>query len=221
MSDYHDNEWGRPTIDRDALFESMTLQLFQCGLTWKCIFNKRDGFRRAFANFDARSVAEFDETRIEKLLTDTRIVRNRAKIMAVVNNARRIVEMESEKRDSFVDFVWSFSPSHPDERLRVDRTPSGTHMRTDMKDRNYAKRVRSDGAHPTRTCVEMSKALKARGFKFMGPTVVLSFMQAVGLMNHHDKSCHVFERNEKLHAKVTRKRPIRKARGLDEPKITK
>lgn len=198
MKRYHDEEWANTEYHFDKnhferLFESMTLQIFQCGLTWKCVFNKRDGFREAFQHFHIERVAKFDEKTIECLTSDTSIIRNRAKIKATIENAKLILTMGKQ---AFSRLLWTHAPDNLNERHRVDISPSGNHMRTDFKDKNYANRTRSDGAHPTKSCVELSKALKRKGFKFMGPTVTLSFMQAIGLMNHHTKDCFVFERNE-------------------------
>lgn len=199
MRRYHDEEWGRPTCCRRDIFESMTLQIFQCGLTWKCVFQKRRAFRRAFRDYDLRRIAGFDEKDVEALCADSSIIRNRSKIRAIVNNARVVLSMDEDGgRGAFVRFLWDFLPADRLERLRVDPSPSGTHMRSDFKDSGYASRTRSDGVHPTKTCVALSKALKKKGFKFMGNTVTLSFMQAIGLMNHHERDCFVFQRNEAL-----------------------
>ena len=196
MRRYHDEEWGRPLNDPDRVFESMTLQIFQCGLTWKCVFRKRSGFQQAFAKFDIEKVARLDDHAFERLTQNEQIIRNKSKIKATISNAKCILAMGKHE---FIKFLWQFSPLNINERLRVDSAPSGNHMRSDFKDKNYATRTRSDGVHPTETCVKLSKAMKKRGFKFMGPTVALSFMQAIGLMNHHSTDCHVFKRNEALH----------------------
>jgi DNA-3-methyladenine glycosylase I len=197
MRHYHDCEWGSAKYHflggAKCIFESMVLQIFQCGLTWKCVFNKRDGFRKAFGNFSIDRVAKFDEKKVEQLAKNSKIIRNRAKIKAAIENAKLILKMGKKK---FLHFLWDFVPSEENERYLVDASPSGNHMRTDFKDKNYAKRTRSDGCHPTKTCVLLSKALKREGFKFMGPTVTLSFMQAVGMMNHHTRDCFVFKRLE-------------------------
>ena len=177
------------------------LQIFQCGLTWKCVFNKRDGFRKAFNDFDIERVAKFNSKTLERLASDPAIIRNRAKIKATIENAKLILKIG---KTEFLKFLWQFVPTDLNERHRVDMSPSGNHMRTDFKDKNYANRTRSDGAHPTKTCVELSKALKKKGFKFMGPTVTLSFMQAIGLMNHHAKDCCVFQRNERAFDNITK-----------------
>eukprot|EP00938_MAST-03A_sp_MAST-3A-sp1_P002675 g2675.t1 len=204
MRRYHDEEWANTKYhfeSPDRLFESMTLQIFQCGLTWECVFKKRDGFRKAFNNFDIECVAKFNSKTIERLASDPAIIRNRAKIKATIENAKLILKMG---KNEFLKFLWQYVPIDLNERHRVDMSPSGNHMRTDFKDKNYANRTRSDGAHPTKTCVELSKALKKQGFKFMGPTVTLSFMQAIGLMNHHARDCFVFERNERAFDNITK-----------------
>ncbi len=203
MAAYHDNVWGSPETSLEAIFESQTLQLMQCGLTWKCVFNKRAAFRHAFAGFDPFKVARFDAKQVEGLRENKGIIRNKTKINAVIENARRIIAMEEETGSgSFVRFLWQYSPESDDERLRVRSSPSGTHMRSTFDNKQYEKRTQSDAVHPTKTVCELSKALKAKGFKFMGPTVVLSFMQAIGLMNHHDHDCCVFEIDEEKYRQV-------------------
>ena len=206
MLGYHDNVWGRPETDTARLFESMVLQLMQCGINWRTVYNKREHFRTAFANYDLSSVAAFDAKKIQQLMdmpTGT-IIRNRSKIDAVVNNARLIVAMDAaaaaadggDGSPTFAEFLWQHCPANDRERLKVKKSESGNHMRSNFKDADYASLVDADGVHPTKTVVALSKALKARGFKYMGPTTTLSLMQAVGLVNHHGNTCFVFKRNE-------------------------
>ena len=135
---YHDEEWGRPNNDPDNVFEKMTIEMFQCGLTWKYVFSKRSALRKAFSGFDIEKVARFSDRAIERLAQNEQIIRNRAKIKATINNAKRILDMG--KRE-FVKFLWQHSPSDPNERLLVDSAVS--HMRTDFNDKNYAARTRS------------------------------------------------------------------------------
>ena len=186
------------------LFESQTLQLMQCGVTWSVVWSKRDHFRRAFKNYDIAQVAAFTTKDIEDLLEwpEKTIIRNRSKIKAVVTNAKIIAKMEDSSAKgtgpSFADLLWSFCPATDDERLKPPASVSGNHMRSEGVDaKSYAARDLSDGVHPTKTVCALSDELKKRGFGFMGPTTVLSFMQAIGVVNHHDRDCCVFERNER------------------------
>ena len=168
---YHDLEWGRPVADDNRLFEKLCLEGFQSGLSWLTILRKRENFRRAFRGFDIDAVARFTDRSVDRLLHDAGIVRNRAKIEATVNNARRCREMRKEF-GSLAAYVWAFEPK--------DASPS-----------DQAK--------------AMSKDLKRRGWAFVGPTTVLSFMQAMGLVNDHVDGC--FCRAESEVARAELKRP--------------
>ena len=160
---YHDDEWGVPSRDERHLFEMLTLEGAQAGLSWSTILRKRDGYRKAFADFDAAKVARFSDTKVERLLADPGIVRNRLKVESTVNNARRVLEL-----DSLSDYLWSF----------VDGEPK-------------VNRLRKLGELPAETAESkaMSKDLKKRGFRFVGPTVCYAFMQACGLVNDHTVDC--------------------------------
>jgi DNA-3-methyladenine glycosylase I len=164
---YHDDEWGVPVRDDRLLFEFLILEGAQAGLSWTTILKKRDGYRRAFANFDPRRVAAFGAADKRRLLADAGIVRNRAKIDAAVDNARAFLVVQAE-HGSFADYVWGFVDGRP---LQVRR--------------------RSFRAVPAET--EISRALSAdlrrRGFRFVGPTICYAFMQAVGLVNDHTVDC--------------------------------
>ena len=196
MRQYHDAVWGRAETDTARLFESMVLQLMQCGVAWRVVFTKREHFRRAFENYDVAKVAAFDAEKVEALMDMPAgtIIRNRKKLNAVVNNAKLIVAMNEAAAPTFADFLWGYCPTNKRERLKAKNL--GTHMRTNFNARDYKGLVESDGVHPTKTVMALSGALKARGFQFMGPTTTLSFMQAVGLVNHHGKTCFAFARNE-------------------------
>jgi len=161
---YHDDEWGVPSRDERHLFEMLTLEGAQAGLSWSTILRKRDGYRKAFANFDAAKVARFTTKDVERLLADPGIVRNRLKVESAVNNAQRIAEL-----DSLSEYLWSF----------VDGEPK-------------LNRFRKLGEIPAETAESraMSKDLKKRGFKFVGPTVCYAFMQACGLVNDHTVDCY-------------------------------
>ena len=165
--DYHDNEWGRPERDGRALFEKLTLDGFQAGLSWITILRKREAFRAAFDGFDPAKIARFDQKRVAALMRNDAIVRNRAKIEGAVLSAQAWLEIEATT--GFSDYLWGF----------VDGRPIVNHW-TRMSD------------VPTQTPLSerLSKDLKARGFKFCGPTIVYAFMQAVGMVDDHLTGCH-------------------------------
>ena len=160
---YHDEEWGLPSHDERHLFELLVLEGAQAGLSWSTILRKREGYRKAFADFDAAKVARFSDTKVERLLADPGIVRNRLKVESTVNNARRVLELES-----LSDYLWSFVDGEP----KVNRF-----------------RKLSELPAETAESKAMSKDLKKRGFRFVGPTVCYAFMQACGLVNDHTVDC--------------------------------
>lgn len=164
---YHDHEWGRPVHNDQVLFEFLVLESFQAGLNWLTILKKRENFRKAFANFDARKVAAFDEAKVAELMQDTGIVRNKLKITAAINNAARFLEVQ-QQFGSFDKYIWSFTNGQPvvNHRQSVKELPSKTAL--------------SDA---------MSKDMGKRGFKFRGSTICYAFMQAVGMVNDHVESC--------------------------------
>jgi DNA-3-methyladenine glycosylase I len=164
---YHDVEWGTPSHDDAHLFEMLVLEGAQAGLSWSTILNKRDGYRRAFAGFDAAKVARFSPSKVERLLLDPGIVRNRLKVESSVANARAILEVRREL-GSLDAFLWSFVGGDP-----------------------IVGRWRSVSDIPVETAESraMSKELKRRGFRFVGPTVCYAFMQACGLAQDHVRSC--------------------------------
>jgi DNA-3-methyladenine glycosylase I len=163
---YHDEEWGVPVHDEARLFEMLSLEGAQAGLSWSTILHKREGYRRAFASFDPAKVARFTPARVERLMKDPSIVRNRLKVESVVRNAAAIRGLGAEA--PLDTFLWSF----------VDGTPTV----------NRAKRM-GDIPAETPASRAMSKELKRRGFAFVGPTVCYAFMQACGLVNDHVASC--------------------------------
>ena len=167
---YHDEEWGVPERDDSALYELLTLEGAQAGLSWSTILRKREGYRRAFEGFDPAVVAGFDEVRVEALLQDPGIVRNRLKVSSTVENARRVLEVQAEL-GSFADLLWGFVEGEP-----------------------LVGRWKTVGEVPAETPVSkaMSKELKRRGFRFVGPTVCYAFMQGAGLVNDHTVSCFRF-----------------------------
>ncbi|MYZ46507.1 DNA-3-methyladenine glycosylase I [Propylenella binzhouense] len=164
---YHDAEWGRPTADDRRLFEKICLEGFQSGLSWLTILRKRENFRAAFAGFEPAAVAGFTEADVERCVADAGIVRHRGKILSVVNNARRARELVDEA-GSVAAFVWRFEPKPEDRPARVER-----------------------GAIVPQTpqSLALSKALRKRGWSFVGPTTMHAFMQAVGIVNDHLEGC--------------------------------
>lgn len=166
---YHDHEWGRPLRDERALFELMCLEAFQSGLSWLLILRKRPGFRTAFAGFDPAVVAGFGEHDVERLLADDRIVRNRAKVEATIANARAVVALHDEG-GSLVDLVFSHAP---DERPVARAVTLG------------------DLPSVTPSSKRLARALRSRGFRFVGPVVAYSLMQAAGVVDDHLSGCWV------------------------------
>ena len=164
---YHDEEWGVPVYDDHTLFEFLVLDAFQAGLSWSTILKKRSNFKRAFSNFDATKIARYTNRKIERLLADPGIVRNRLKVESAVRNARCYLEVR-EQEGSFSDFLWQFVGGEP--RLNHWKTLQQVPASTPQSD-------------------AMSKALKARGFSFVGSTICYAFMQAVGMVNDHTLDC--------------------------------
>ena len=161
--EYHDREWGFPVADDVRLFEKLCLEGFQAGLSWLTILRKREAFRRAFAGFDFTQVARFSSEDVERLMADTAIVRNRAKIVATVANARATVELVN-REGSLASFIWRFEEGDPRA---------------------------------------LARELKSRGFRFLGPTTVYAFMQAMGLVNDHLAGCEARAAVERVRATFT------------------
>ena len=164
--DYHDQEWGRPLHDGVALFERMSLEAFQSGLSWLIILRKRENFRRAFAGFDIETVAGYADADVQRLMADQGIVRNRAKIEATIANARAAADMGTSADLS--DLLWSFAPSPRPRPADLSEIPSAT-------DESKA----------------MARELKRRGFRFVGPTTAYALMQATGMVDDHIRDCWV------------------------------
>ena len=159
---YHDNEWGFPVVDDHRLFEKICLEGFQSGLSWRTILTKRENFRKAFKQFDFTKVARFADKDIQRLLQDEGIVRHRGKIEATINNAKRAKEMVKEE-GSLAAFFWRYEPAQAPTTLQEVST--------------------------TEESKALSKELKKRGWKFVGPTTAYAFMQAMGLVNDHSEGC--------------------------------
>ncbi|MCP3867069.1 MAG: DNA-3-methyladenine glycosylase I [Gammaproteobacteria bacterium] len=166
-SRYHDEEWGVPIRDDQRLFEMLILEGAQAGLSWVTILRKRENYRKAFDGFDAGKIIHYDQTRIELLMADSGIVRNRLKIGAAVTNARAYLDVK-DHHTSFSDFLWAFVGGHTitNSRKRLSDIPASTKEST-----------------------AMSKSLQKKGFKFVGPTICYAFMQAAGMVNDHTVDC--------------------------------
>jgi DNA-3-methyladenine glycosylase I len=163
MQKYHDTEWGVPEYNSRALWEKLMLDGFQAGLSWSTILKKREAFRKAFKNFDPEIVAKFSDADVTRLLEDVGIVRSRAKIEATIGGARAYLAMQKAGED-FSKFIWDMAGGSP---------------------------IKNSGPMPTKSALseEISKALKQRGFKFVGPVIVYAWMQAVGIVNDHSPDC--------------------------------
>jgi DNA-3-methyladenine glycosylase I len=175
--EYHDKEWGYPVADDIRLFEKLCLESFQSGLSWRTILNKRENFRAAFAGFDYTKIAEFDDGDRARLLADTGIVRNKSKIDATINNAQRMVELV-EVEGSLAAFVWRFEPA-PEDLAEPQSVSTSA------------------------ASIALAKAFKKRGWKFLGPTTVYAFMQAMGLINDHAEGCITREKVQKARQAFT------------------
>ena len=165
---YHDNEWGVPVHDDGKLFEMLLLESFQAGLSWECILNKREAFRKAFDGFDCRKIELYDENKLQSLMQDKGIVRNRLKIKAAVTNARIFREIQTEY-GSFDRYIWGFTNGNI-----VYETGLATSPLSDA----------------------ISKDLRKRGMKFVGSTVVYAYLQAVGIINSHEEGCWLAKRKQ-------------------------
>jgi DNA-3-methyladenine glycosylase I len=176
---YHDTDWGVPEFDSRALFEKLILDGFQAGLSWITILRKRDAFRKAFDGFEPAKIARYSDKKVERLMNDTGIVRNRAKILGTIKGAQLYLDIESKQ--GFSDFLWSFSDGRP-------------------RQNNF----KTSGLIPTQDAISeaLSKELKRRGFNFVGPTIIYAFMQAVGMVNDHLTDCFRHEEVRALGEKL-------------------
>jgi DNA-3-methyladenine glycosylase I len=174
--DYHDNEWGRPVHDDRKLFEMLVLEGMQAGLAWITVLNKREAFREAFDGFDPNKIALYGDAKIRELMANEKIIRNRLKINATVNNAKIFLEL-TKKHGSFNKIIWEY----------VDHTPIVGHW----------KKIENIPA-TTPLSDKISKDLKKMGLKFVGSTIIYAFMQAIGMVNDHITGCFVYEEILKL-----------------------
>jgi DNA-3-methyladenine glycosylase I len=177
---YHDDEWGRPVADDRRLFEKLCLEGFQSGLSWLTILRKREAFRHAFAGFDFEEVAGYGDREVERLLGDASIVRHRGKIEATINNAGRAVELVRSE-GSLAAYLWGFEPDPATRPKRITRDA--------LSKLTEAPESRA-----------LAKDLKGRGWRFVGPTTVYAFMEAMGLVNDHLYGCHAREAAEQARA---------------------
>jgi DNA-3-methyladenine glycosylase I len=166
---YHDEEWGKPVYDDETIFEFLILESFQAGLSWYTILSKRENFRKAFDNFNYKKIASYSDGKIEELMLDSGIIRNRLKILATITNAQKFQEIQKEF-GSFSKYIWGFVDGKP-----IDNQP----------------KTLKDVPATTEISDALSKDLKKRGFKFMGSTVVYAHMQATGMVNDHVEDCHL------------------------------
>ncbi|MDF1759498.1 MAG: DNA-3-methyladenine glycosylase I [Coxiellaceae bacterium] len=171
--DYHDNEWGRPIHDDKTLFEFLTLEGAQAGLSWITILKRREGYRQCFADFDAHKIARFTPKKIEKLLQDTSIIRNRLKVESTVSNAKAYLKMLDEDL-TLDEYLWSYVDGKPiiNKWKTMKQVPANTPL--------------SD---------QLSKDLKKRGFRFVGSTIMYAFMQATGMVNDHTTNCFLYKQH--------------------------
>ena len=180
---YHDTEWGFPVDDDRRLFEKLSLEGFQSGLSWLTILRKREAFRRAFANFEIEQLARFGDRDVKRLLADASIVRHRGKIEATLNNAKRAVDLVDEE-GSLAAYVWRFEPDPSTRPRRLTWSAL----------RELARTPESQA---------MAKDLKRRGWRFVGPTTVYAFMQAMGLVNDHVEGCAIRKPVDRVRAAFT------------------
>lgn len=184
MPHYHDAEWGMPVIDDRRLFEKVCLEGFHSGMSWQLIYNKRENFRRAFADFDFHQVAMFTDEDVARLMADTGIVRNRAKILSTINNAKRAIELIDEA-GSLAAWFWQFEPAASSRPANVDLAFWQT-------------------AKTSPEAVALSKALKKRGWTWVGPVTIYSLMQALGLINDHIEGCQSRAECEQARQRLSR-----------------
>ena len=177
---YHDHEWGVPVLDDETLFEFLTLETFQAGLSWITVLRKRNNFRKAFDNFDYKKIAQYKDAKVTELMGNAGIIRNQMKIRAAVTNAREFMKIQDEF-GSFSKYIWSFVEGEP--------------IQNDVKDYKKAPAT-------TELSDKLSKDLKKRGFKFVGSTVIYAHMQATGMVNDHQVECFRYHQIKDLGKKV-------------------
>ena len=162
--DYHDNEWGKPSYDDNHLFEMLILEMFQAGLTWECILNKREYFKEAFDNFNYNIIKDYDNKKIEELMSNKNIIRNRLKIESAINNAKAFIKVR-EEYNTFSNYIWSFT----DNKI-IYNTDDNIKISSSLSD-------------------EITKDMKTRGFKFLGTKIIYSYLESIGIINDHELNC--------------------------------
>ena len=165
---YHDEEWGQPVYEDDKLFEMLLLESFQAGLSWECVLNKRESFQKAFDNFDYKKISNYDEKKIEELSQNPGIIRNKRKIIATIKNAKIFMDIQKEYK-TFSEYLWHFTNNQI--IYEHDKTTS----------------LLSD---------EISKDLYKRGMRFVGSTIIYSYLQAIGIINSHQPECNLYRRTK-------------------------
>lgn len=173
--EYHDNEWGVPVFDDRTFFEFLVLESAQAGLSWYTILKRREGYRIAFEHFDPKLVATFDSEKVERLMENSAIIRNRAKIEAAINNAQCFLKVQSTY-GSFSEFIWAYVNGQPLDNRGVDDMPPATTALSD----------------------KIAKDMKKLGFRFLGSTTIYAFLQATGVINDHDMDCFCRSRNKHI-----------------------
>lgn len=166
---YHDEEWCKPSYDDNYLYEMLLLESFQAGLSWECVLNKREKFRKAFDNFDYQKIAKYNDEKIRELQNNANIIRNKLKINAAINNAKVFMSIQKEY-ESFSNYIWSYT----DKKVIYNKTGEV-----------LASSPLSDS---------ISKDLKNRGMKFVGTTIIYSYLQAIGVINDHEKECSLYQK---------------------------
>ncbi len=177
---YHDEEWGVPVFDDRVLLELLILEPFQAGLSWEIVLNKRGNFRESFDNYDIEKICKYDEDKIAELLENPKIIRNRRKIEAAINNTRIFRDIQKEW-ESFSDYIWHFTKGN--SIYEVDKTSSSL----------------SD---------TITMDLKKRGMKFIGTTTVYAYLQAIGIIDSHDETCFLYRKNEKNHNRTENRKKV-------------
>lgn len=163
---YHDKEWGKPTYDDNKLFELLILESFQAGLSWECILNKREHFKLAFDNFDYNKISTYNEDKINCLLQNKNIIRNKLKIKAAINNSKIFIDVQ-KKYKTFSNYIWNFT----NNKIIYENNKTSSNL--------------SDA---------ISNDLKRRGMKFVGTTIIYSYLQAIGIINSHEDDCYLFKK---------------------------
>ncbi len=166
--DYHDNEWGIPHYDDNYMFEFLVLESFQAGLSWECVLNKREGFKKAFDDFDYNKISQYDDAKIEELYNNNDIIKNKLKIKATINNAKIFIEIQKEFK-SFSNYIWSFSNN------------------------KIIKNIDDNFKTTSELSDKISNDLKKRGMKFVGSTIIYSYLQAIGIINDHELKCEFYK----------------------------